>query len=155
MKKTILFIAAIVCLALTSCNNANKQSAENGGDEQSCDMTVEAFVNEMNNDCPEQMGDGTTMTSVKTIDKSVVYEVLVDESINGALGDLTQEMWNECRESILVGLTDGEGYLEFANLCKKEGYTIVVRWVGNSTGYTQDITDNADEMISRIKQANQ
>ena len=154
MKKTILFIAAIVCLALTSCNNANKQSAENGGDEQSCDMTVEAFVNEMNNDYPQQMGDGMTMTSVKTIDKSVVYEVLVDESINGALGDATQEMWNECRESTLVGLTDGEGYLEFANLCKKEGYTIVFRWVGNSTGYTQDITYNADEIISRINQVN-
>lgn len=154
MKKTILFIAAIVCLALTSCNNANKQSAENGGDEQSCDMTVEAFVNEMNNDYPQQMGDGMTMTSVKTIDKSVVYEMLIDENVHGSLCDWTQEMWAECREDFLIGLTDGDGYLDFANLCKKEGYTTVLRFVGNSTGYTQDITYNADEIISRINQVN-
>lgn len=154
MKKTILFIAAIVCLALTSCNNANKQSAENGGDEQSCDMTVEAFVNEMNNEYPQQPADGMTMTSVKTIDKNVVYEMLIDENVHGSLGDWTQEMWAECREDFLNGLTDGDGYLDFANLCKKEGYTTVLRFVGNSTGYTQDITYNADEIISCIKQAN-
>ena len=154
MKKTILFIAAAICLALTSCNNANKQSAANGGDEPSCNMTVEAYVEVMANDYPQQMGDGTTMMSVKTIDKSVVYEVLVDESINGALGDWTQEMWAECREGFLIGLTDGDGYLEFANLCKKEGYTIVFRWVGNSTGYTQDMTFGPDEIISRINQVN-
>ncbi|MCR4812967.1 MAG: hypothetical protein K5867_10300 [Bacteroidales bacterium] len=154
MKKTILFIAATICLALTSCNNANKQSAENGGDEQSCDMTVEAFVNEMNNDYPQQPADGMTMTSVKTIDKNVVYEMLIDENVHGSLGDWTQEMWAECREDFLIGLTDGDGYLDFANLCKKEGYTTVLRFVGNSTGYTQDITYNADEIISCIKQAN-
>lgn len=154
MKKSFLFIAAAICLALTSCNNANKQSAENGGDEQSCDMTVEAFVNEMNNDCPQQMDEGMTMTSVKTIDKSVVYEMLMDENVHGSLCDWTQEMWAEWREDFLIGLTDGDCYLDFANLCKKEGYTTVLRWVGNSTGYTQDITYNADEIISRIKQAN-
>lgn len=162
MKKTILFIAATICLALTACNNVNEQSVANGDQEQIDNtFTVESFVNEMNKDIPMQIDKATTCTAVRTEGKYIVYDYMIDENVMGApLCDAPQEYWFEIRTITLArcnafGFTEvGDEIKTFYNQAKDEGYTIVHRFIGNISGCTHDIIFSPEELLSCMNQAN-
>lgn len=112
---------------ITSCTSVGK-----------LEMAVAAASAE----CPMELDEVTKVVDIKTEDKNVVYECVIDEDKTGFNVSIFDdaEIKKELKKEQKSLLYQSAETIEFAKLIKEANYNLIYRYIGSNTGYKFDIT---------------
>ena len=127
MKKFFYLFAVIASLMITSCTSAGK---------------LEIAVAAASAECPIELDEVTKVVDIKTEDKNVVYECVIDEDKTGFNVSIFDdaEIRKELKKEQKSLLNQNAETIEFAKLIKEANYNLTYRYTGSNTGYKFDVT---------------
>ncbi len=127
MKKLFYLFALIASLTITSCTP---------------DAKLEFAVGAASAECPIVVDEITRIVDVKTEDKNVVYECVIDEDMAGFKVSVLDNdeskiiLKKECKSL----LSQNSETIEFKKIIKDANYNLKYRYIGSNSGYKFDIT---------------
>lgn len=127
-----LALACTLILVFTACDNQQRSHA-----------TVEAYVQEAQQNTPLKVDDATTLTEVAIEGSNVVYHYLVDESMITIEAFSGQE--NLIRETFNDRRNNDEATRQFVEACVDAKLGIIMTYTGNVTHDTFTVSFPLEE----------
>ena len=120
MKKYLVFllVTLVVCFSVTSCVN-NTQ-------------TIQAEANAANRQCPQDLGNGLTLTKVDFEGRYVVYYIKGTEDMSFCQDDATPEMKYQIVRTLQIQAQNNESMKKFIEALKKENIGVLYHYYTSS-----------------------